>query len=101
MDLHYIRDLFDCLDLEEERPPDAPVNAPYILAPARAYLREHARVLVLDEPTSALDARAEVDVYRQFLDLSQIKDSCQRALDSGDIRSDLLCFKSRLHLVIL
>ena len=39
------------------------------LALARAYMRE-AAVLVLDEPTAALDARAEVDVYRQFSQLS-------------------------------
>lgn len=40
------------------------------LAIARAYLRD-ATVLVLDEPTAALDARAEVEVYRQFRDISQ------------------------------
>ena len=39
------------------------------VAVARAYLRD-ADVLVLDEPTAALDARAEVDVYRQFRDVS-------------------------------
>ncbi len=39
--------------------------------PAR-YLRD-AQVLVLDEPTAALDARAEVEVYRQFQDMSQGK----------------------------
>ena len=39
------------------------------LAIARLYMRD-AELLVLDEPTSALDALAEVDVYRQFLDLS-------------------------------
>ena len=42
------------------------------LASARAYFRE-ASVLVLDEPTAALDARAEVEVYRQFRDMSQGK----------------------------
>ena len=42
------------------------------LAIARAYLRD-ASVLVLDEPTAALDAKAEVDVYRQFRDVSQGK----------------------------
>ena len=40
------------------------------LAVARAYFRE-ATVLVLDEPTAALDARAEVEVYRQFRDISE------------------------------
>src|SRR5262249_28665605 len=39
------------------------------LAIARAYLRD-AEILVLDEPASALDALAELEVYRQFLDLS-------------------------------
>jgi ATP-binding cassette, subfamily B, bacterial len=39
------------------------------LALARAYLRD-APLVVLDEPTAALDARAEVEVYRQFRDVS-------------------------------
>jgi ATP-binding cassette subfamily B protein len=39
------------------------------LALARAYLRD-AELLVLDEPTSALDARAELEVYRRFVELS-------------------------------
>ena len=42
------------------------------LAIARLYVRD-AEILVLDEPTSALDALAEVEVYRQFLELSQDK----------------------------
>ncbi|GHO85149.1 ABC transporter ATP-binding protein [Dictyobacter formicarum] len=42
------------------------------LALARAYMR-NAAVLVLDEPTAALDARAEVEVYRQFRDISHGK----------------------------
>ncbi len=42
------------------------------LAIARLYLRD-AELLVLDEPTSALDALAEVEVYRQFLELSSNK----------------------------
>ena len=42
------------------------------LASARAYFRE-AAVLVLDEPTAALDAKAEVEVYRRFRDMSQGK----------------------------
>lgn len=40
------------------------------LAIARAYMRE-AEVLILDEPTAALDARAEVEVFQRFKDLSQ------------------------------
>ena len=39
------------------------------LAIARLYLRD-AQLLVLDEPTSALDPIAEVEVYRQFIQLS-------------------------------
>ena len=42
------------------------------LASARAYFR-HASVLVLDEPTAALDAKAEVEVYKRFRDMSQGK----------------------------
>ena len=42
------------------------------LASARAYMRD-ASVLVLDEPTAALDARAEVEMYRRFRDMSEGK----------------------------
>ena len=42
------------------------------LASARAYFRE-ASVLVLDEPTAALDAKAEVEVYKRFRDMSEGK----------------------------
>ena len=42
------------------------------LASARAYFRE-ASVLVLDEPTAALDAKAEVEVYKRFRDMSKGK----------------------------
>ncbi len=42
------------------------------LAIARLHLRG-ADVLVLDEPTSALDALAELEVYKQFLTLSEGK----------------------------
>ena len=40
------------------------------IALARAYLRD-AGLLVLDEPASALDALAELEVYRQFMELAQ------------------------------
>ncbi len=39
------------------------------LAIARAYMRD-AQVLILDEPTAALDARAEVEVFQRFKELS-------------------------------
>lgn len=42
------------------------------LAIARLHLRD-AEFLVLDEPTSALDALAEMEVYRQFLEISSNK----------------------------
>ena len=42
------------------------------LAIARAYLRD-APIVVLDEPTAALDPLAEVEVYRQFQEMSQGK----------------------------
>ncbi len=42
------------------------------LAIARAYFRD-ASVLVLDEPTAALDAKAEVEVYQSFTDMSHGK----------------------------
>ena len=42
------------------------------LASARAYFRD-ASVLVLDEPTAALDAKAEVEVYKRFRDMSEGK----------------------------
>lgn len=42
------------------------------LASSRAYFRE-ASVLVLDEPTADLDAKAEIEVYRRFRDMSQGK----------------------------
>ena len=52
------------------------------LASARAYFRE-ASVLVLDEPTAALDAKAEVEVYRRFRDMSQASPSCWSPTDSA------------------
>ena len=42
------------------------------LAIARVFLRD-TEILVLDEPASALDALAELEVYRQFLELSEGK----------------------------
>ena len=42
------------------------------LALSRAYFRD-AQVLVFDEPTAALDPRAELEVFRQFLALSEGK----------------------------
>ncbi|MBN9686231.1 MULTISPECIES: ABC transporter ATP-binding protein [unclassified Corallococcus] len=42
------------------------------IALARAYLRD-AQILVLDEPTAALDARAELDVFNRFGELSSGK----------------------------
>jgi ATP-binding cassette, subfamily B, bacterial len=40
------------------------------LAIARSYFRD-AELLVLDEPAAALDANSELEVYRQFSDVSQ------------------------------
>ena len=42
------------------------------IAIARAYMRE-ADVLILDEPTAALDARAEIEVFQRFKELSKGK----------------------------
>ena len=53
----------------DEQGQDVSIGQWQKLALARAYMRE-APVLVRDEPTAALDARAEVDVYRQFSQLS-------------------------------
>ena len=39
------------------------------IAIARAYMRD-AQVMILDEPTAALDARAEVEVFQRFKELS-------------------------------
>ncbi len=56
----------------EEQGQDLSIGQWQKLALARAYLRD-AAVIVLDEPTAALDARAEVEVYRHFRDMSQGK----------------------------
>lgn len=40
------------------------------LAVARAFMREHAEVLVLDEPTSAIDAEAEQQLFLRFRELA-------------------------------
>ncbi|MBO0992288.1 hypothetical protein [Bacillus sp. SD088] len=42
------------------------------MAIARAYIRD-AKLLILDEPTASLDPQAEVEVYKQFKDISQDK----------------------------
>lgn len=42
------------------------------VAIARAYMRD-AALLILDEPTAALDPQAEVEVYRQFQEVSENK----------------------------
>ncbi|SFN43947.1 ATP-binding cassette, subfamily B [Bizionia echini] len=44
------------------------------VALARAYMK-NAEVLILDEPTSALDAKAESDVFKRFIGLTQGKTS--------------------------
>ena len=53
----------------DERGQDLSTGQWQRLAIARAYFRD-ASVLVLDEPTAALDAKAEVEVYRSFTDMS-------------------------------
>src|SRR6266567_4537051 len=42
------------------------------VALARAYMRD-AQVLILDEPTAALDARAEMEVFERFAELTEGK----------------------------
>ena len=42
------------------------------IALARAYMRD-AELLILDEPTAALDARAEHQIFRRFVELTQGK----------------------------
>lgn len=44
------------------------------VALARAYMK-NAEVMILDEPTSALDAKAESDVFKRFIALTQGKTS--------------------------
>lgn len=44
------------------------------VALARAYMKD-AEVMILDEPTSALDAKAESDVFKRFIGLTQGKTS--------------------------
>jgi len=36
------------------------------VALSRAFMREHADILVLDEPTAAIDAQAEADIFEHF-----------------------------------
>ena len=40
------------------------------VALARAFMREHADILVLDEPTAAMDAEAEAEIFQRFRSLS-------------------------------
>lgn len=44
------------------------------IALARAYIKD-ADILILDEPTSALDAKAEYDVFKRFIGLTEGKTS--------------------------
>jgi ATP-binding cassette, subfamily B, bacterial len=41
------------------------------VALARAFMREHADILVLDEPTAAMDAEAEAEIFQRFRSLSE------------------------------
>ena len=41
------------------------------VALGRAYMRDSAQLLILDEPTAALDARAEMEVFTRFSELSR------------------------------
>jgi ABC-type multidrug transport system fused ATPase/permease subunit len=41
------------------------------VALSRAFMREHADILVLDEPTAAMDAEAEAEMFRRFRSLSE------------------------------
>ena len=69
------------------------------LAIARAYLRD-ASVLVLDEPTAALDAKAEVEVYRQFRDVSRDKTVLLISHRLGSARlADRIVFLDNGHVV--
>ncbi|MDP1932231.1 MAG: ABC transporter ATP-binding protein [Gammaproteobacteria bacterium] len=41
------------------------------IALSRAFMRNHADVLILDEPTSAIDAKAEADIFAHFRELTE------------------------------
>jgi ATP-binding cassette, subfamily B, bacterial len=41
------------------------------IALSRAFMREHADILVLDEPTAAMDAEAEAEVFQRFRSLAK------------------------------
>jgi ATP-binding cassette subfamily B protein len=43
------------------------------IALARAFMREHADILVLDEPTSSMDAETEMQVFERFRTLTRDK----------------------------
>jgi ABC-type multidrug transport system fused ATPase/permease subunit len=41
------------------------------IALSRAFMRDHADILVLDEPTAAMDAEAEAEVFQRFRSLAE------------------------------
>jgi len=41
------------------------------VALSRAFMRQHADILVLDEPTAAMDAEAEAEVFQRFRSLAE------------------------------
>ncbi|HTV23015.1 MAG TPA: ABC transporter ATP-binding protein [Polyangiaceae bacterium] len=41
------------------------------IALSRAFMRGHADILVLDEPTASIDAKAEVEIFERFRELTK------------------------------
>jgi ATP-binding cassette subfamily B protein len=41
------------------------------IALSRAFMREHADILVLDEPTASIDAKAEMQIFERFRELTE------------------------------